>query len=71
VVSRVAEFTVDGLVDLHVARLDLADAPVLDPWALMTRAPEATNAAYGGTPRAVYLQLHQPDAAYRPAATAR
>jgi len=71
VVSRVAELTLDGLVDADVARLDLADEPVPDPWALMTWAPAATNAAYRGTPRAVYLQLHRPDAAFRPLATLR
>lgn len=57
-VTAVEELKIGGIFDPSLEPEVLADAPVPDPWPLMTWASIAANAAYSDTPRAMYLQLH-------------
>jgi SAM-dependent methyltransferase len=58
-VQRVSEFKLDGIIDPGLAPEDLRDAPVPDPWPLMTWVSAAANAAWAGAPASMYLQLQR------------
>lgn len=58
-VDRVEELKISGIIDPSFDPEVRRDAPVPDPWLLMTWATTAANAAYADAPRAMYLQLHK------------
>ena len=57
-VDRVEERKIRRIIDPSFEPEVLGDAPVPDPWPLMTWATTAANAAYADAPRVMYLQLH-------------